>query len=276
MMRRLSARLGRGVRIAGAFLEIGWSTAAKYPLSFVSLLLRPVVPVIMFFFVAQLVPSGGSVGGDYFTFTVIGFVVMEGLAGALSGVNIEVQTAIQQGRFEMLLVEPIRWSVLPFGLALFPIALRVVFAGLASLLALTLGARLSWSGLLPALTVGFLAMLASLAIGVLSSSVGILSKRSDPVLTAYTLLVGILSGVAFPLELLPPIVRGVSWLIPHTYAISAIRRLLLPEGGELGGPTVAQAVVALMVFNLVVYPLIVWLYGRIMDAGRRTGMLAGY
>ena len=266
----------RALQIGRAFLDIGFSTAANYPISLFMSAVRPMIPVLTFFFVARLVTPGPSVGGDYYTFVVIGFVVTEALSGALGGFTMELQSAVQQGRFEMLLTEPVRWRLLPFGLAAWPILSQTLFAGFAALVAVLLGLQVEWNSLPLALVLLILAIGACLSLGIISGGVGAISKRSDPVLTLYSLVAGILSGVAFPIELLPAGLRAISWVIPHTYVITGIRKLLLPEGGSIHGPTVFQALVALSVFNIVMYPIALWGYGRILEAGRKSGVLSGY
>lgn len=275
-MRKRVAQARRGVQLSRAFLDMGFSTAIAYPVSFAFSVLQPMVPVVTFFFVAQLVSSGRSVGGDYYSFVVIGYLVIHALGAALGGFTHEMQTAVQQGRFEMLLVEPVRWSLLPFGLAQWPVVSRVVTVSMAVGMGLILGARFEVSGVPIALLLFVLGLGTSLAIGVVSGAVGVLTKRSNPVLTVYTMIAGVLSGVAFPIELLPGPVRFFSWLIPHTYVITAIRRVLLVDGAGVPGPTVSQALVALALFNVVMFPLALYVYRRIMEIGRETGVLSGY
>lgn len=275
-MSRVSEQVSRGAQIARAFFDMGFSTAVNYPLDFVMSAVRPMLPVVTFFFVAQLVTDGPSVGGDYYSFVIIGVLVTESLQGALAGFTSEVQSAVQQGRFEMLLVEPVRWRMLPFGLAAWPMISRTGFAMFAGVIAIVLGANFQWSALPLALTLFVLGLGASLTIGVLSGAIGAISKRSDPVLTLYALVAGILSGVAFPIELLPGPVRALSWLVPHTYVISGIRKVMLPDGVTVPGPSVLQAVVGLTLFNVIVFPVVLWMFGRIMEAGRKTGVLSGY
>lgn len=275
-MKGLLARARRGGQISRAFFDMGYSTAIAYPITFAMSAIQALIPAFTFFFIAQLVADSPSVGGDYYSFVVIGFLITQAFGSALGGFTSEMQTAVQQGRFEMLLVEPVRWRLLPFGLAQWPIANRLVFVALAGGLSLLLGARFAWNGLPLALVLFILGLAASLAIGVISGAIGVLSKRSNPILTMYTLVAGILSGVAFPIELLPAPIRALSWLIPHTYAITGIRHLLLAEGQTVPGPTVGQALIALTLFNLLMYPIVMWAYGRIMETGRRTGVLSGY
>ena len=275
-MTRLTMRARRGLQIARAFFDMGFSTAIAYPMSFGMSLLQPLIPVVTFYFVAQLVTDGPSVGGDYYSFVIIGFLVTQSYGGALGGFAHDMQAAVQQGRFEMYLVEPVRWSLLPFGMAEWQLSSRILYASLAGAVSLLFGADFVWRGLPLALLVFILGMAASLAIGILAGAIGVLSKRSNPVLTIYTMVAGILAGVAFPIELLPTPVRALSWLIPHTYSITAIRRLLLPEGSSVPGPSVAQALIGLTIFNVVFYPAVLWFYNRMMEAGRRTGVLHGY
>jgi ABC-2 type transport system permease protein len=92
----------------------------------------------------------------------------------------------------------------------------------------------------------------------------------------YTLATGFLSGTAFPVALLPAALKVIAYCLPPTYVISALRRTLMPTGAELTGPTAGQAVLLLLVFIAVVYPIAMWLYGRSLEYGRKMGLLAGY
>ena len=119
---QLLPRAKRAMRILGAFTAIGFRTATAYPANFALSQIQPLFQILVFFFVAKLVTrSGPSVGGDYFTFVVLGWAGIQMLQAGLGSFSSEVNTAVQQGRFEMLLVEPIRWRLLPFGLVQWPI-----------------------------------------------------------------------------------------------------------------------------------------------------------
>ena len=76
----------------------------------------------------------------------------------------------------MLLVEPVRWRLLPFGLASWPIISRMLFTGFAAVIAILLGADFQWPGLPIALLLFVMALGASLAIGVLSGAIGVLEQ----------------------------------------------------------------------------------------------------
>src|SRR5690606_10940503 len=110
----------------------------------------------------------------------------------------------------------------------------------------------------------------------LGASVKVLSKRSDPVLALYTIAASILSGAFYPVELLPGWLQAISWTIPHTYVMQALRRLLMPQGDVLPGPDTSVAIVALIVFCAVAYPIALWTFGKALEYGRKIGALSGY
>ncbi|MCU1346549.1 MAG: type transporter, partial [Acidimicrobiia bacterium] len=107
-------------------------------------------------------------------------------------------------------------------------------------------------------------------------SVKVLAKRTDPVLTVYALVASVLAGVYFPVGLLPGWLQFISRLLPDTYVVSALRHSLMPSSHGLSGPTPAQAIVGLTIFNLVVFPFGIWLFSRALEYGRRVGVLSAY
>ncbi len=274
---QLLPRAKRGFRILGAFTAMGYRTAIAYPAALVLSQIQPLFQVLVFFFVAKLVDrSGPAVGGDYFTFVVLGWAGVQMLQAGLGAFSTEVNFAVQQGRFEMFLVEPIRWRLLPFGLVQWPIIQKSLAVAFLLLVSALLGANYRVAGLLPAVAVLALGVVASMAIGIISGTMVILAKRGDPVITLYALAASLLSGALFPIELLPAWLRGLSWLLPQTYVIAALRRALMPNGELLPGASLEQATLGLMVFILIGVPLALWVFGRAMEAGRKMGVLSGY
>lgn len=269
-------RARRGAQVAGAFVWMGYTEAMAYPLFLVIQLVSATTSPIVYYFVSRLVDSGPSVGDSYYTFAVIGLTTALAMDGGLRGFGNHLDYALQQGRFETLLIEPIRWRLIPFGLAGWPVLVSVG-AGLAGLgTALALGADLRLVGVPAALVVLALGISAGHAIGVVAASVKVLSKRSDPVLSLYTLASSVLAGVVFPVALLPLPLKIVAYCLPQTYALSAMRRLLMADSSAISGPSTGQAVLMLATFIAVVYPLGLWLYGRSLEYGRKLGVLGGY
>jgi len=266
----------RAIQINRAFFRLGWLTLISYPLAFLMMQLGALLPVFIYLFVGELVPNTPAVGGDYYTFVVIGVVAVQLLDGTLRAFGQVLDTEIQAGRLEALLVEPIHWHILPFGIVQFYLLWRVAIASVMVAIALAFGAEFQLAGLPTALLILALGLAATLAVGILGASVKVLSKRSDPLLAFYALGAQVFSGVYFPVESLPAWLRPFSYMIPETYVIAALRKLLMPGGGTLPGVEPAKAILALTAFCVVIYPMSLWLYGRSLEYARKLGLLAGY
>jgi ABC-2 type transport system permease protein len=274
---RLAESLRRGVQISAAFIRMGYITTMAYPLSFIVDQLATVTPIVTYYFVARLVQTPNiDVGGDYYTFVIIGLIVLRLLAGGLRGVGDELEIAIREGRFEALLVQPVPWRALPFGLVQWGFIWRFVNTGVVVALAVALGAHFSLGGVPGAVVIVLLGTLATMAIGNVAAAVKLLAKRTDPVITFYQIGVFVFAGVAYPIELIPRAVRWISYAFPETYVIAGLRKLLMPGGEDLPGPSAATVIVGLVVFNIVVFPLSLWLFGRTLEYGRKTGLTSNY
>ena len=276
-MKSFRRRIRRAGQVTGAFWRIDFIKATNYPLALVMKGLSAFIPIFTFVFVARLVGSDtADVGFDYYTFVVIGVVTMYILAATLNSFGNDMLELVTQGQLEMFLVEPVRWNLLPFAMTPWAAFQASATAAVMVLLSVPLGAEYRLEAVPMALLIVVLGLAATLAIGILGASIKILSKRADPVLSLYTLAASVLSGVFFPVEFLPRWLQAMAWVIPHTYVIQALRRVLMPEGEVLPGPTAWQAVAALSIFSLVFYPIALWVFGRILDYGRKIGALSGY
>jgi len=264
------------VGAALAFLRMGIQATVSYPMSFVLSQFRTVLVVVTTFFLAHIVLSGPIVGDHYLAFAAVGIAAQSLVIGPLRGAGQELDAALQQGRLEMLLIEPIRWPLIPVGLALWPVVLSVGQVVVTLGIAAALGVALLPTGLLLALPLAVLAILSGLAISLLAASVRVLAKRSDPIWVLYELLSGLVGGVAVPINVLPAPLRALSWLMPTMYVGSGLRKLLLPHADAIYGPSglVATVVLAAVVVPLAVIAAIT--FNRSVNAGRRLGVLAGY
>jgi ABC-2 type transport system permease protein len=273
----VSERLQRTKQIGGAFMRIDYIDTMNYPLALIIRGITSLVPIVTFFFVSHLMAQNGpQVAFDYYTFVVIGIVALSILGSTLTSFGNMMLRYVQEGQLEMFLVEPIRWRVLPFVMVPWPAFLAFITGVFTSSMAVFFGADYVFTAIPTALLIVFLGLAATLSIGILSASLKVLAKRTDPVLAIYSIAASVLSGAFYPLELLPSWLRAISWVIPHTYVIQALRRVLMPQGEVLGGPTAGQAMLALLAFCIVSYPIALWILGRTLDYGRKIGALSGY
>ncbi len=268
-------RRARITHVSGAFLRMDFVEEISYPLSMVVSLLGTIAPLLIYFFVGQLVGDSPEVGGDYLTFSAIGLAASTVLTAALSGFGGSLQKAQNRGTFETLLVEPVPWVLLPFAMNLWRVIDGVIGGLLVFLFGWILGAQYILSGIPQFIVLLVLGILASMAVGIVSASLLVLAKKSQPILWAYGFAASLLSGALFSVDQLPPFLQNLAWFIPHTYVINSARALLMEDPGTFSIPF-GQAVVALTIFNIVVFGLGLWLFSRSLQYARKMGILAGY
>lgn len=269
-------RARRAWQVTTAFTWLGYTEELSYPLNFVLKQAQPIFTVVVYHFLALLVDSGDSVAGDYYSFVVVGAVVLRMLDSGLGSFSSTLEATVDQGRLESLLIEPIRWKLIPFGLASWSILTSAITAAVMVLLALPIGLHVDTAGVLPAVVILVLGIGASHALGIVAAAVKLLSKRGNPFVTIYGMAVVLLCGLMFPVSSLPGPLQAASYLLPPTYALQGVRRAILPGGEQLTGPSALTSVLALAGFCVIVYPVSLWLYGRAVDVGRKYGTLAGY
>jgi hypothetical protein len=244
-------RARRAWQITSAFTWLGYTEELAYPLNFALKQAQPVFTVVVYYFLSLLVDSGPDVANDYYSFVVVGAVVVRMLDSGLGSFSSTLEATVDQGRLESLLIEPIRWKLIPFGLASWSILTSAITTTFMVLLALPIGLHVSLAGVGPAIVIVILGIGASHALGIVAAAVKLLSKRGNPFV-------------------------AISYLLPPTYAVQGVRRTVLPDGQDLTGPSTLTSVLALAAFCVIVYPVSLWLYGRAVDVGRKYGTLAGY
>lgn len=267
------ARPGVGSTLA-AFLRTEFIEEISYPMSFAFSLMRSVMPLLLSFFIGQLIRDE-RVGNDYLTFVSIGLGVTAMLAGALSGFGGSMQRAFQRGTLETYLVEPVPWTFLPLAMNTWQLILGVFSGSMLMMVGFFLGADYVTGNFPAFILLVLLGLVATTAIGLVSAAVLMLTLKSQPILHFYSLAAGLLAGSVFSVSQLPPWLRIFSYLIPHTYVINGSRTLLMEDPGAFEIPY-TTALIVLTIFSAVVFPFGMWLYRRSLEFARRMGMLSGY
>ena len=265
----------RPAAVAAAFLRMDFVEDISYPLWLVLQHLALIVPVFIYFFIGELVGAAPTVGGDYFTFAMIGLALTTVLQAALTGFGWALGRAQNRGTFETLLVEPVPWTALPFAMNLWRVLLGVVSGAIVFGIGLALGARIDVAGVPAFLLILVLGLLASVGTGTITAAFMVLSKRAEPLVVLYGLVASVLAGALFSVDQLPRFLQFVSWAIPHTYVINAARDVLMADAGTFSVPF-GTAVVALGVFDVVTLTGGLWLLSRSMQYARKMGLLSGY
>jgi ABC-2 type transport system permease protein len=111
------------------------------------------------------------------------------------------------------------------------------------------------------------------SLGILSASFAMVFKRGDP----FGILLGtgsaLFSGVFFPTQILGSGFGAVSRVLPPTYGLDGIRRVLI-EGQ--GFNDVRMPIFTLLMFLAVLMPFSLWVFSRAVRRAKREGSLIQY
>ena len=113
-------------------------------------------------------------------------------------------------------------------------------------------------------------------LGILSASFAMVFKRGDPFGVFLGTGSALFSGVFFPTQLLQEYagsVSGISKLLPPTYGLDGIRRVLI-EGQ--GFSQVTEPLLTLIGMLAVLLPFSLWVFGRAVRRAKREGSLIQY
>lgn len=259
-----------------AFFRLSAVEDFAYPMSIFLTYVGRFMPVFIYFFIAKLVPArDAQVGGDYFSFILVGLSVTLMLDITLVGFGKRLQIAWERGYFEALLVAPVTWAYLPFTMHVWEMCLGLVMVGAILLLGVAMGANLLLAGIPPFLLILSLGILACVGVGLISAALQVLTKKSGPIVSLYTMLATLFAGAVFPIDLIPTWLRAVSYVLPHTYVVSMAREVLMPSA-PTSSLDFGEAVLGLGISIVFFFGVGLWLFKRTMAVAQRQGMLGQF
>jgi ABC-2 type transport system permease protein len=144
----------------------------------------------------------------------------------------------------------------------------ILFLFVTVLFKVSLSINLLAAGVILLLTISSLS-----GIGLISAGVIMITKQGDPVSWIFTILTGLLSGVLFPVEMLPSYLQAVSYLLPTTHALKALRLTLISGAGLLD---VTQEIAFLMFVSGLTIPLGLFAFSLGFNKARKAGSLGEY
>ena len=221
------------ISLALAFLKRDLLTAWSYRMKFLAQFGGIFCTTLVFFFMGKLIspqqsPQLSVYGGDYFAFSLIGLAFADYMIVSVNGFADEIRKGQVEGTLEALLAAPVP----PLAILLCSSLYSFLFTTLRVFLYLALGIvffGMHWQLESPALfaLVFLLTVLSFWGIGLLSAAFVILFKQASPISWALGPLAGLLGGVMFPVHLLPGWLEWPARLLPITWALEALRKVLL-------------------------------------------------
>ncbi|UCE95572.1 MAG: ABC transporter permease [Candidatus Bathyarchaeota archaeon] len=213
-----------------------WKLDLAYPISFVRQCISPFVFLLPFIIYGLAVIGGRHsenlerlVGtGDVVTFVFTGYMIIGFIGTAVWAMGFSIRREQWFGTLESLYVTPTSRLSLVLGMALHStihqsLGTAIEFAAIY----LIFGLALQIQGILPALLIFALMMLALYGFGILVSALSLILKEGWIVAEGLHSIMMILSPVAYPLIVLPTIAQQASSVLPTAPALVGMRAFLI-------------------------------------------------
>jgi ABC-2 type transport system permease protein len=228
-------------------LQLGWRVESNWtdPVLFaIYVVAKPIASLLLLVVMIQIIGAGGTGQSDatVMTFVVLGSALWATLVAGIAGPAWSVLEDRERYRMlKYLYVSPATFLVLLVGRGF----ARLIAGAIGTVVALifaviVLGLRINiatidWPLLVTSLVLGIVPIL---GIGVLLAAICLQTRQeswSYP--DAFAGALFLITGVVFPLAVLPPFLQVLGLVNPVTWWIEGVRQAVLPDGPSgIGGP----------------------------------------
>jgi len=264
--------------------KLGWffrrdlAIARSYRIMFLFDILEALLGVAGFYYLSRFVqvPSlaNSQPAGGYFAFAIVGVAFFDYLGVSLNAFDQSLEEARRNGTLESLLVTQTSLPVMLAGSALFPFAMlslrTLMYLGWAVLLFGFPIAQANWLG---AILVLLASILAFAGFGLFSASYSLLFKRGNPVKWVFLGAAGLVSGIMYPVSVLPTALQRISSIVPVTYSLAGMRVALLQDAPVA---MLWPAIRDLLLFALLLLPASLAVFGWALRQTKITGTLTHF
>ncbi|MDT4965875.1 MAG: type transport system permease protein [Acidobacteriota bacterium] len=227
----------------------------------------------------------GVASGDYqLTLTlVVGALQWNFLSILYNEIAMSIGYERWEGTLEYTFMAPVSRMVHLAGVSFYALCNAIVNT-VVVLLGLMLFTHLNLAGanLFGLFVVLLVSMLAFVGLGLMAAALPVMSpERGAEATHIFQGLLLLVSGVYYPVSVLPAWIQPLSWISPATYTLSACRKLVgignpasTPEllaGAPLSAVTYELGVLAVM--GAVLIPSGLWVFGRVERWAKHTGKL---
>lgn len=269
------APVWRQVKASYALVERNINLSKRYWGWEVAFLVYTIAQSMAIVYIAE---APGSVSGQpgntrtMVLYLAIGTLTWSYMANLFMCIAESVQWERWEGTIEYTMMAPISRLTYMLGSCLFGVIYGLVRTSIV-LVALIWMFHLTanQAGLLPALAMVGVGSLSFVGIGIMASILPLLFTEKGAQMTyVIEALLLLLSGVYYPITVLPGWMQPISHLSPATYVLSGTREVLLrhPTHGVM-----VETLVPLAIIGIVSVPLGVWLWCWAEHFAKRTGRL---
>jgi len=264
-----------------AFLIRDFKTWWTYKLWVMLDIIGSLTFVATYYFVAQIVTPDALISAgytpDFLTFTVIGISFQQYVYSSVSSLSEAIRDEQWDGTIEMILSSRTGFKVFLLGESVFRFLVGSYFLLASLAMGVVIGAKLTLTAgsVLSSAVMALLLIASHMVVGALGAAAILKLKEGNPIVWAFTWLTQLLSGILYPLGLLPNYLQWLGALFPLTYSLDGLRRCLM-SGDDLTSALIMQDVSKLLIFIAVMLPISLWAFKKAYDSTRREGSLGQY
>tara|TARA_X000000368_G_scaffold280857_1_gene222812 strand:- start:5404 stop:6204 length:801 start_codon:yes stop_codon:yes gene_type:complete len=210
----------------------------SYKISFFGQFFGIILTVFTFFFISRTFEDSTSTflqeyGNNYFLFAIIGISLADLITLSLRSATKSIREAQAFGYIDSLINSKINPAHLVLCSMLYPCIIGIIKIFLYFLTAkLFYDFQLSAFSSLIVIILSIFTLFSFLGLGFIAASFVLYFKQGDPINFLISLVASALSGVLFPVSVLPEYLRNISELIPLTYGLDMIRKVVIYNSFE--------------------------------------------
>lgn len=226
---------------------------------------------------SQQIQEAGYMVGGYFTFALIGIAFQQYVHFAVQSINESIRDEQWNGTMETILSTATDFKIFLLGEVCFSFIVSSALLLMSLFVGVMLGAKVyvTPASILSVMVLTILLIASHMDIGILSTGVIMKIKQGNPVTWAFSWLSQLVSGVFYPLRLLPRYLEWIGRIFPLTYSLDGTR-LCLQSGKDLTSPEILSNVISLLIFIIIATPISIYIFKKGYDAARRDGSLGQY
>lgn len=267
MISQLSGAVGVCRRDLALFLT--------YRLRLLSTMFTTSVSLTLFYYISRLISARSFSSPErYYAYVVIGLVILTILTSTVAMPIATLRQELLTGTFERMVLAPfgpvrciLATMLFPLLLALFTSLFTIAFA------TAFFGLQLQWSTAGAGLPIALLGAVAFAPFGLLMAAGTVLLKQAHAATMLLITVLTVLSGVYFPVLLLPHWLQWLSNIQPLTPAVDLLRHVLV---GTPLRQSAAGSLLKLILFPAVMLPIAIAALNRSVELARRRGTIIEY
>lgn len=256
-----------------------WWTYKLWLILEISGIVLSVISYYVFSLIAtsQQIQEAGYVHGGYFTFALIGLAFQQYVFFAVQSINTSIREEQWNGTMETVLSSATDFKTFLLGETCFSFIISSAFLFVSLFVGILLGASFytSPTSILSAILLSLLLIASHITIGIIGAGIIMKTMQGNPLTWAFSWVTQLVSGIFYPLKLLPWYLEWIGKIFPLTYALDGIR-LCLQAHQDLTSPAVLNNVVSLVIFIILATPIALGIFKKGYDAARKEGSLGQY